>query len=171
MKDRFIPSNDETTHTWSLLMAPYVQACEVKASPATIWKTCFAPMKWENWDPDITHLENNLRGDVALATGTSFDFVMKESSIQKIPVVLTEVREYEVIKYEGRVLQGAMKFDATIEVSPISETLSSVRYSFEMFGVLGSVIHFFNPKPVTHGVEMGLANIKRLSEEEAAALS
>jgi hypothetical protein len=38
-----------------------------------------------------------------------------------------------------------------------------------MFGVLGSVIHFFNPKPVTNGVETGLANIKRLSEEEATA--
>jgi len=150
-------------------MAPYVQACEVNASPATVWKACFAPMKWETWDPDITHLDNPLGG--SLATGTSFDFVMKDSSIQKIPVVLTNVNEYEVIKYEGRVLQGAMKFDATIEISPMGENLSSVRYSFEMFGVLGSVIHFFNPKPVTHGVEMGLANIKRLSEEEAAALS
>ena len=148
-------------------MAPYLQECEVKASPATIWKACFAPMKWETWDPDITHLDNVLGG--SLATGTSFDFVMRDSSIEKIPVVLTNVQENEVIKYEGRVLQGAMKFDATIEISSLDENHSTVRYSFEMFGVLGSVIHFFNPKPVTNGVETGLANIKRLSEEEATA--
>jgi hypothetical protein len=147
-------------------MAPYVQDCEIKASPATIWKACFAPMKWETWDHDITHIEN-LPG--TLATGTAFEFVMRDGPIPRIPVILTDVKEYEVVKYEGSVLHGAMKFHAVIEINPVEENVSSVKYSFDMFGILGSTIHYLNPKPVTGGVETGLANIKRLSEEAVAS--
>ena len=26
------------------------------ATPAEIWSTCFTPMQWEKWDPDVTEL-------------------------------------------------------------------------------------------------------------------
>lgn len=143
-------------------MAPYVNECEIKASPATIWKACFATMKWENWDPDITHLEN-VTGE--LAAGTTFDFVMKEGPIKNIPVKLGEIKENELVKYGGSVLHGAMKFDSVIEIIPVDATKSRIKYMFEMHGILGSTIYFLNPKPVTEGVDNGLANMKKLSEE------
>jgi Polyketide cyclase / dehydrase and lipid transport len=149
-----------------IIMGPYIKECEVKASPATIWEACFAPMTWETWDPDVAHIENVSGG---LVTGTSFEFIMKEGPVKNIPVVLTDVKEHEVIKYVGSVLKGAMKFDSLVEIFQLDAHTSRVRYSFDMFGVLGSTVNYLNPKAVTNGVDGGLANIKRLSEEAAAS--
>lgn len=142
-------------------MAPYVQECLVKATPATIWKTCFAPMKWELWDPDV-ELMQDVSGECV--NGTTFVFQMKDSSIKKIPVVLSQVQEHESLRFTGGVLGGTMKFDGIIEISVVDATTSNVKYSFDMFGPLGSLVNWLNPTPVSNGVEKGLENIKNLSE-------
>ena len=141
-------------------MAPCVRECDVKATPATIWKMCFAPMKWELWDPDVEIVE-----DVSgpCANGTTFVFVMKDSSIKTIPVVLSDVTENESVRFVGGVLGGAMKFDGFIDISVVDSSTSRVTYSFDMFGPLGSLVNWLNPFPVTNGVEKGLENIKNLS--------
>lgn len=147
-------------------MTPCVRECTVKATPSVIWKTCFTPMKWEMWDPDIVGLED-VNGNCA--NGTTFTFIMKEGSIQKIPAALSDVKENESVRFVGAVLGGTMKFDGFIEISstPSSPTdggETNVKYTFDMFGPLGSVVNWLNPKPVTGGVEKGLENIKNLSE-------
>jgi len=176
-------------------MAPYVQEYDIKASPTTIWQRCFHDMTWERWDPDIIHLQfddddglrnNNNSNDRSslLTKGTSFQFVMKDNpSVPFIPVILTEVEENRLIEYEGKVLYGMMKFKARIEIQPITTVsntddshnknnnnddrneISRLKYSFNMFGILGSIINFLKPEPVINGVEEGLAKMKRLSEE------
>ena len=149
-------------------MAPHFRDCTIQASPSTIWKTCIAPMKWEEWDPDVQCLED-VSGDCV--NGTTLVFVMKEgsSSIAKIPVTLRGVQENQSLQYHGQVWGGSMQFDASIEITPIEDgNTSFVRYTFDMYGVLGSAVNWYNPTPVTEGVEKGLENIKRLSEAAAA---
>mmetsp|Transcript_29645 Transcript_29645/g.85279 ORF Transcript_29645/g.85279 Transcript_29645/m.85279 type:complete len:145 (+) Transcript_29645:126-560(+) len=143
-------------------MAPYTRECQVNASPSTIWAACFEPMKWELWDPDVSHLED-ISGD--LVAGTSLVFVMKDGPIPKIPVVLKEVEKNRRIQYEGSVWKGTMKFFSTIEITEVNKTTCNVRYSFDMHGIVGSTINWLNPKPVSDGVDKGIENIKRLSEE------
>ena len=118
-------------------------------------------MKWESWDPDVEAVEDATGGCV---NGTKFVFVMKEGSIKKIPVVLSDVTENETVRFAGGVLGGAMKFDGFIEISVVDASTSHVKYSFDMFGPLGSMVVWLNPTPVTNGVEKGLENIKTLSE-------
>jgi hypothetical protein len=144
-------------------MAPYVRESLVKATPATIWKTCFTPMKWESWDPDVEALED-VSGDCV--NGTTFIFIMKEGSMKKIPVSLSDVKEKESVRFSGVVLGGMMKFDGLIEITTAKDdaNASNVKYSFDMFGPLGSMVNWLNPAPVTEGVEKGLENIKKLSE-------
>ena len=122
-------------------------------------------MKWEEWDPDVQHLED-VSGDCV--NGTKLVFVMKDGPIPKIPVTLRGVKENESIQYHGGVLWGTMKFDASIEITALEDNTSFVRYTFDMHGLLGSVVHWYNPAPVTVGVEKGLENIKRLSEAAAS---
>ena len=117
-------------------------------------------MKWEEWDPDVQCLED-VSGDCI--DGTTLIFVMKPEStpIPQIPVTLRGVKENESLQYHGAVWGGTMKFDASIEITAIDDTSSFVRYTFDMYGLLGSIIHWYNPAPVTGGVEKGLENIKR----------
>lgn len=124
-------------------------------------------MKWEEWDPDVQCLED-VSGDCV--DGTTLVFVMKPEStpIPKIPVTLRGVKEEESLQYHGAVWGGTMKFDASIEITAIDEKSSFVRYTFDMYGLLGSLINWYNPAPVTVGVEKGLENIKRLSEAAAS---
>ncbi len=89
-------------------MAPCVRESDVKASPATVWKTCIADMKWEKWDEDLACLEGVGKG---LTEGGNIVFVMKDGqAIPKIPVKLTTVKENEHLEYTGSVLYGLMNF-------------------------------------------------------------
>lgn len=148
-------------------MAPHYRECTIKASPSTIWKTCIASMKWEEWDPDVQYLED-VSGECV--NGTTLVFVMKDSSspIAKIHVTLRGVQENQSIQYHGGVWGGTMKFDASIEITSLDDNTSFVRYTFDMYGLMGSLVNWYNPAPVTVGVEKGLENIKRLSEAAAS---
>jgi hypothetical protein len=144
-------------------MVPCVRESLVKASPATVWKTCIADMKWEKWDEDVVCLEGVDKG---LTEGGNIVFVMKEGqAIPKIPVKLTTVKENELVEYTGRVLHGLMLFEGSIEISAKDEYTSRIKYSFGMTGLLGRPINWYNPFPVVQGTETGLANMVRLSEE------
>jgi carbon monoxide dehydrogenase subunit G len=145
-------------------MAPCVRETNVKATPATIWKAAFEPMKWETWDPDVERLEE-VSG--SCVNGTSFLFVMKEGPVKKIPVTLSDIKENETLRFSGAAIGGLMKFDGFIEISEVDATTSKVKYTFDMTGFLGSVVAKLNPAPVVGGVEKGIENIKTLSEEAA----
>lgn len=57
-------------------MAPCEVSATVRATPATIWSSCFEPMKWESWDPDLRELK-----DVSgpCDSGTTCTFAMNVS--------------------------------------------------------------------------------------------
>jgi len=70
-------------------MAPCEVSATVKATPETIWSTCFEPMKWESWDPDL-----NAVSDVSTdccEEGTTCVFEMKDGS--NIPITLSNVEK------------------------------------------------------------------------------
>jgi hypothetical protein len=149
----------------SYAMAPCIREADVKASAATIWKTCIADMKWEKWDEDVERIENIQGG---LKEGGSFTFVMKDGPITKIPVLLCDVKENERFSYSGGVVGGLIKVWGSVQITQNEDKTSRIKYSFSLSGVLGSVSMWRNPVPVVHGTETGLANLVRLSEAAEA---
>ena len=143
-------------------MAPTVRESDVKATPATIWQTCFADMKWEKWDPDVVCLED-LSGECI--DGTTITFVMNAGPVKKIPCSLSYVKENERLRFAGTALWGLMSFDGLVEITAKDETTSNIKYTFDMTGVLGTLVLRLNPAPVVGGTEGGLANMVKLSEE------
>ena len=143
-------------------MGVCVRESEVKATPETIWKTCFADMKFEKWDVDVVRLED-VSGECT--NGTTFAFIMKEGPIEKIPCALSDVKENESLRFAGSVLGGMMKFDGFIEITKKDESTSNIKYTFVMNGLLGTFAMWANSKPAVHGTEKGLENMVSLSEE------
>merc|ERR1719445_317970 len=147
----------------------------VKSSPSKIWKTCFADMKWEQWDPDLEGLQDVVHPNGKLATGTTFTFVMKDGV--KMPVKLTEVTDEKSFTLGGAMFYGMMKPHMQIELldnpDSVAQNTSSeehqestlVKYTFGLCGMLGSVFGWRNMKAIIEGTEKGLENIKKMSEE------
>mmetsp|Transcript_28936 Transcript_28936/g.40572 ORF Transcript_28936/g.40572 Transcript_28936/m.40572 type:complete len:152 (+) Transcript_28936:80-535(+) len=146
-------------------MAPVEREALVKATPKTIWTTCFQDMKWEKWDPDIVEVTNVRNG--GFMDGGTFDFVMKEGSMKVVPCTLSNFVHEKSFTFSGSVMGGFLSFVGTIELTPTAETEkeTKVNYTFELSGCLGSLLSCANPKPIVDGTENGLANIVRLSEE------
>jgi hypothetical protein len=143
-------------------MAPCVRESDVKATPATIWKTCFADMKFEKWDPDVVRLED-VSGECK--DGTTLSFIMKEGPIKKVPCKLSDVKENESLRFYGIAMGGAMSFDGLIEITAKDDNTSHIKYTFALNGFLGSMVSWLNPTPIVSGTEGGLANMVKLSEE------
>ena len=150
-------------------MAPFVCSSSVLASPSTIWSRCLAPMTFEEWDDDVTSLEGIEKG---LVQGGSYTFLMKTTSLRRIPIVVTSVIENERMAYTGTALLGLIRFKGLIEISSTSKApdVSQIKYTFDMYGALGAIIYYFQPHPAVHGTKTGLANLVRLSEEAQIAL-
>ena len=55
-----------------------------KATPQTIWKTCFSHMKWEVWDPDLNGVTEVKGG---CEDGTTFNFDMKSGKFIIIYII------------------------------------------------------------------------------------
>ncbi len=142
-------------------MAPVERSATVKATPETIWKTCFEDMKWEKWDPDLVELKDTEDGCKEGATCT---FSMKNG--MDVPAVLSNVKENESITFTVTGLKGMLKGQGSIVISPIDDGSSSkVDYTFELSGAVGSFIDFVHHKGTIDGTEHGLENIVKLSEE------
>ena len=141
-----------------------------KASPATIWNTCFAPMKWESWDEDVVRLK-----DVSgpCKDGTKFLFVMKDG--YEATTVLSNVKQDQRLTFSGSMMGGWTRFKGIIELipDPDGQKQTKVDYTFEMSGMLGRIVNFVAKSKVVQGTEHGLQNIIRLSEaaERACASS
>eukprot|EP00339_Tiarina_fusa_P028288 CAMPEP_0117047172 /NCGR_PEP_ID=MMETSP0472-20121206/32608_1 /TAXON_ID=693140 ORGANISM="Tiarina fusus, Strain LIS" /NCGR_SAMPLE_ID=MMETSP0472 /ASSEMBLY_ACC=CAM_ASM_000603 /LENGTH=146 /DNA_ID=CAMNT_0004759787 /DNA_START=26 /DNA_END=463 /DNA_ORIENTATION=- len=146
-------------------MAPCVEESVVKASPATIWKACFAHMEWEKWDPDVTHMEDVSGG---CEEGTLCTFMMKEGPIKRIPCKLSGVKENESLTFSGSVMAGLMQFQGTITISANDDDTSTINYAFDMFGLLGSFVYWAKPEAVLGGTKGGLDNMVKISEEAEA---
>ena len=143
-----------------------------QAHPSTIWRTCFAPMRWETWDPDVERLENvetNSHG-TGLFNGNTFTFVMKTGT--SIPTTVSDVVENESLVFSGSLLGGLVGFQGRIDMTPTDTTgddggapTTHIKYSFGMNGFLGGVLGWVKSGEVVNGTEQGLANIIKMSEE------
>uniref|UniRef100_A0A7S0PXA3 Polyketide cyclase/dehydrase n=1 Tax=Coccolithus braarudii TaxID=221442 RepID=A0A7S0PXA3_9EUKA len=140
-------------------MGVHVRTDDVRATPARIWSACFTDMKWETWDPDVVELANVQGG---LVDGGSFDFIMKEGPVKRVPCKLSNVNEAESLTFSGRAMGGLLTFKGTVELKPKEGTSTTITYTFELGGCVGGLAG--NSKAVVGGVEQGLANMKSLSE-------
>lgn len=142
-----------------------VQRKALVAAPAqTIW-SLFAGMDWERWDQDVRAIED-VRG--GLVEGGALTFVMVDGGT-RIPTVLSNVRENEGFTFSGSVFFGSVAMKGSFELEPQGECDTAVTYTFNMTGVLGSLVSMFKSRLVIEGTEVGLANVKKLSEEAEAA--
>lgn len=141
----------------------YTDTC--KATPETIWETCFADMKWESWDADV---EQVLDVSGGCENGTTFTFKMKTG--QKIKCTLSEVVKNQSVTFSGPVLPlGAGIFSGTILVIPIDDEQTKIDYIFSFEGLFGWFFNFVANKPADKGTKEGLENMIRISEEAQQA--
>lgn len=151
-------------------MAPTVRTAIAKASAKTIWETCFVPMKWERWDPDVEVLED-VSGPPT--EGSTCTFVMKDGGT-RIPTTLSGVEYARSLTFSGSAVGGLMKFSGTVNLVPLTKDdvsqpeTTEITYSFELFGIIGFFFTTFKKTLVVGGTEKGLANMVTLSEEAQA---
>jgi hypothetical protein len=135
----------------------------VAANAKTIWKTCFASLEFEKWDPDLEEISNKSSDECK--DGTELTFVMKDGNVLQIE--LSNVKENESLTFGGGVLMGAVFGEGIFILTPDEDdSKTKVEYSFELRGCLGaSILSCVNKAGVIEGTEHGLENIKQMSEE------
>ena len=142
-------------------MAPVERTANAAAAPNTIWQTCFTNTEdFAKWDPDVSAVTNAEGG---CADGGKFTFVMKEGPMKEIHCVLSDVAQNERLTFSGGALAGLMKFNGTIELTPKDDLNTTVKYTFHLQGLIGSLLS--GTKSVVEGTEGGLTNIVKMSEE------
>lgn len=141
-------------------MAPIRVSATVAATPTTIWEACFAHMKWQIWDPDLAEVKDVSGG---CANGTTCTFAMKDGN--NIPIKLSNVKKNESVDFAGGMLGGMLRAEGKVLISTVNDTTSKIDYSFELQGLLGSIVSVIKKKECVEGTEGGLANMVKLSEE------
>eukprot|EP00956_Cyclotella_meneghiniana_P029940 scaffold74192_cov68-Cyclotella_meneghiniana.AAC.2 len=139
---------------------PVERSATVAATPETIWNTCFVPMKWESWDPDLKELIDVTGG---CENGTTCTFVMKDGN--NIPTKLSNVEKNESLTFSGAVAGGLLKFEGTVLITPVDASNSKIDYKFGLEGLIGAMMSLFMKKAVVGGTQGGLDNMVKLSEE------
>ena len=160
---------------------------KTRASAQHVWKTCFAPMKWESWDPDLIGMK-----DVSgpCETGTTFTFIMKEGG-KEFSSVIDEAEENRYISFTSSMFCGCVKLTGEIALKPQPNGEGTeIEYGFETHGCLGYVCNLQTipsslslqththththrwiiagaiSKHIEEGVEGGLGNIIYISETQ-----
>jgi hypothetical protein len=146
--------------TTTTIMQPYNFSDTCKATPETIWETCFSHMKWENWDTDV---EAVLEPSGGCENGTTFIFHMKSGG--KINCTLKDVIHNETLTFTGPFLGGMGRFDGTVRLIKEDATTTKIDYTFGWGGLLSPLLTLVAGKPAMEGTKTGLENMVRLSEE------
>eukprot|EP01083_Nonionella_stella_P007425 21467_1 len=132
-------------------MAPCEVSATVKATPETIWNTCFEPMKWESWDPDLNEVK-----DVSTdgcEEGTTCIFAMKDGS--NIPITLSNVEKNKSVDFKGSVAGGIIRAEGKVLISSVDASTSKIDYSFALLGIMGSLVAMIKKKEVVGGTQSG----------------
>mmetsp|Transcript_21210 Transcript_21210/g.30358 ORF Transcript_21210/g.30358 Transcript_21210/m.30358 type:complete len:146 (-) Transcript_21210:139-576(-) len=140
-------------------MAPIKVSATVAATPSTIWETCFAPMKWETWDPDVLEVKDVSSG---CEDGCTCVFAMKDGN--DIPITLSNVKKNESVDFSGGALGGLLSAEGKVLITVVDDATSKIDYSFELKGFLGAIVGVVKKKECVEGTEDGLANMVKLSE-------
>ena len=136
------------------------RSATVKATPETIWSSCFEKMNWDSWDPDVKEMKD-VSGDCV--NDTTFVFVMNDGT--NFPMKLSNVTKFQSLTASGVAAGCLMKATLIVLISPIDEKSSNIDYSFGLSGPVGTMFGFFKKKLVVDGTEGGLANMVKISEE------
>lgn len=134
----------------------------VAANAETIWKTCFASLEFEKWDPDLIEISNKSSDECK--DGTEMTFVMKDGNV--LLIKLSNVKENESLTFGGGVMMGAVFGEGVFILTPDEDdSKTKVEYSFELRGCLGAILAMVNKAGLIEGTEHGLENIKQMSEK------
>lgn len=117
------------------------------------------PIHRKRWDPDVKSVK-----DVSgpCEDGTTFTFAMNDGN--DIPMTLSNVRENKSVDFKGAAW-GVLKAEGKVLIEPIDSSTSKINYSFEMTGLVGAILAMVKKKEIIHGVDVGLDNMKKMSEE------
>mmetsp|Transcript_20443 Transcript_20443/g.35134 ORF Transcript_20443/g.35134 Transcript_20443/m.35134 type:complete len:148 (+) Transcript_20443:47-490(+) len=141
-------------------MAPVQVSATVAATPETIWSTCFEPMKWESWDPDLKEVTDVVGG---CEEGATCIFAMNDGS--KVPITLSNVTKNASLDFKGGMLGGILRCEGNVRIAPVDEATSKIDYNFELLGFVGSIVSVIKKKEVVGGTQGGLDNMVKMSEE------
>jgi len=122
-------------------------------------------MKWESWDPDLKCLEKAPNSPI---DGSTFTFVMKTG--KRIKATL-EATENERLGYLASFWGSSGKLECEILLVEKERGMTEIQYSFGLLGCVGSLWRSVISKTITIGVEKGLANIIKISEDAQKAIS
>ncbi|KAL7530796.1 hypothetical protein ACHAWF_003516 [Thalassiosira exigua] len=148
-------------------MAPIEVSATVAAAPETVWNACFEPMKWEAWDPDLKEV-TDVSTPGSCREGTTCTFAMNDGS--RIPISLSNVVRNESVDFKGGVAGGLVKATGKVRITPVDDDApnaptSRIEYSFELGGLLGSLVGMVKKRECVEGTQGGLDNMVKLSEE------
>lgn len=146
-------------------MAPIEFSARAAATPETIWRTCFEPMKWEQWDPDLREVKD-VSGDGRCEEGTTCIFAMNDG--QEIPITMTNVVRNKSVDFRGGFLRGAIRAEGKVRITPVDPSTSEIYYSFELSGFVGMLVTMLKRREVVGGTKGGLDNMVKLAEEAQA---
>jgi hypothetical protein len=131
-----------------------------RASPETVWKRCLQdPARWSEWDEDLRGV-TNVSGPCE--NGTTMTFEMAKDG-QKYSVEISNVIRNSRATFSGSFCCGLAGFQGDIELQGGAGSCA-IFYSFEMNGILGSLLGNLLKKELIEGTEKGLANMVRIAE-------
>ena len=132
----------------------------VEATSSTIWNTCLAPMKWQEWDHNIKQLREVSGG---CENGTTCIFEQKDG--KDFHFTLSNVTQNKSVTFSGVALGGTIKAEGNIVITPVDNFSTRIDYSFELSGSIGFVVAVLRKRAVVEGTEVGLKNMVKMSEE------
>jgi len=135
---------------------------EVEATPEKIWSVVFAPMRWEEWDPDVLGIANHQGG---LANGATFDFMMK-TGFKSVSCTLSDVIPCRSVTFSGSAMLGLMGFSGTVLLNKTRATTTTISYTFGMSGCLGEIITIRDADGPLGGTQRGLDNMVAMIKGE-----
>ena len=142
----------------------HTESGTANANIDTVWKTCFVPMKWESWDPDVKEMKNVSGG---LGIDSTFTFVMNDGAeFQTRLVDVLDEKSHKALIFSTSLVCGLLELRGEIELTERSE-VTEIQYNFSIGGCMACVASSNTriEQEIVNGVKVGLANIIDMSEK------
>eukprot|EP00571_Detonula_confervacea_P017293 CAMPEP_0172297612 /NCGR_PEP_ID=MMETSP1058-20130122/568_1 /TAXON_ID=83371 /ORGANISM="Detonula confervacea, Strain CCMP 353" /LENGTH=92 /DNA_ID=CAMNT_0013006781 /DNA_START=184 /DNA_END=462 /DNA_ORIENTATION=+ len=82
-----------------------------------------------------------------------------------IPFTLSNVEKNKSVDFKSSLFGGIIKCEGKVLITPVDASTSKIDYSFELFGIVGSLVAMLKKKEVVGGTQGGLDNMVKRSEE------
>ncbi|CAK9008754.1 unnamed protein product [Durusdinium trenchii] len=144
---------------------PVERTAEIAASPETIWTYLGQLERWPEWDADIKSISDVQGG---LVEGGSFMLHMEGVSV---PITIKDLKEQQGFRWVGLAMCGCLTCEGVFQLQVLGNQRTNLEYSFGLGSCLGCVLSTVKRKEIVTGTEVGLANIKKFTEEIEASKS